>query len=114
MWGVDWDGGGRGGEGRRTRGAAPGLTFWATWVTHGEVQLLRSGPRGFHVTCSAKHWKEAMPGDEQREQKRGRGCNGKIIISIRCGQLKKKEMNKKKNLESKCWWEEKMGQNGRG
>ena len=29
-------------------GTAPGLTFWATWLTHGEVQLLRSGPRGFH------------------------------------------------------------------
>lgn len=54
-------------------GTALGLTFWATWLTHGEVQLLRSGPRGFHMTCSAKHWNEAMPRDEQREKKKRRG-----------------------------------------
>lgn len=53
-------------------GKAPGLTFWATWLTHGEVQLLRSGPRGFHMTCSAKHWNEAIPGDKQREKKQRR------------------------------------------
>lgn len=54
-------------------GVAPGLTFWATWLTHGEVQLLRSGPLGFHMTWSAKHWNEAIPGDEDREKKRRTG-----------------------------------------
>lgn len=54
-------------------GVAPGLTFWATWLTHGEVQLLRSGPLGFHTTWSAKHWNEAIPGDEDREKKRRTG-----------------------------------------
>lgn len=53
-------------------GKTPGLTFWATWLTHGEVQLLRSGPRGFHMTWSAKQWNEAMPGEEQREKKQRR------------------------------------------
>lgn len=53
-------------------GTAPGLTFWATWLTHGEVQLLRSGPRGFQEACSAKHWNEAMPGDEQRAKEKNR------------------------------------------
>lgn len=72
-------------------GRTPGLTFWATWLTHGEVQLLRSGPRGFHMTSSAKQWNEAMPGDEHREkkQRRGGGSNGEII-SVKCRQLKAK------------------------
>lgn len=77
----------RKGTDRRPGGMAPGLTFWATWLTHGEVQLLRSGPRGFHMTCSAKHWNEAMPGDEHREKKQRGGSNGEII-SVRCLQLK--------------------------
>lgn len=34
----------------RGKGSTLGLTFWATWLTQGEVQLLRSGPRGFHMT----------------------------------------------------------------
>lgn len=44
---------------------ATGLTFWATWLTQGEVQLLRSGPRGFHMTCSAKHRNEAIPEEDK-------------------------------------------------
>lgn len=42
-------------------------TFWATWLTQGEVQLLRSGPRGLHIAGETKHWKEAMPGSRERE-----------------------------------------------
>lgn len=49
---------------------ATGLTFWATWLTHGEVQLLRSGPRGFHMACSARHRNEAIP---EEEKERGWG-----------------------------------------
>lgn len=56
-----------------TRDVALGLTFCATWLTHGEVQLLRSGPRGFQMTWSAKHWKEAMPGEKAGRRKMGRG-----------------------------------------
>lgn len=55
---------------------ATGLTFWATWLTHGEVQLLRSGPRGFHMTCSARHRNEAIP---EEEKIRG-GGNGRMLI----------------------------------
>lgn len=74
------------------RGTAAGLTFWATWLTHGEVQLLRSGPRGFHMTCSAKHWNEAMPGDEQREKTKGGGASNGEIISVSIGVDNQKEM----------------------
>lgn len=62
------DGGGTQAEGEHrplTISMATGLTFWATWLTQGEVQLLRSGPRGFHMTCSAKHRNEAIPEEEK-------------------------------------------------
>lgn len=58
---------------------ATGLTFWATWLTHGEVQLLRSGPRGFHMTCSAKHRNEAIP--EEENGRRG-GNRGMVILLV--------------------------------
>lgn len=58
-------------------GVAAG-TFWATWLTQGEVQLLRSGPRGFQSPRAGRHWKEAIPvGTDTQEQRRepwgGRG-----------------------------------------
>ena len=69
-------GGGGQGEGDRAgpeggRATGGGFTFWDTWLTQGEVQLLRSGPRGFHMTGPAKHWKEAMPADTEREGGKG-------------------------------------------
>ena len=44
-WGggvCKWGGGGLG-------------TFCATWLTHGLVQLLRSGPRGFQTPRPSRH-----------------------------------------------------------
>lgn len=55
------------------KGAAAG-TFWATWLTQGEVQLLRSGPRGFQSPRAGRHWKEAIPaGTDRQEQERREG-----------------------------------------
>lgn len=59
---------------------ATGLTFWATWLTHGEVQLLRSGPRGFHMTCSAKHRNEAIP-EEEKESGWELGWDANSLVS---------------------------------
>lgn len=75
---VEVNRGGQLGARQWSGGIAPGLTFWATWLTHGEVQLLRSGPRGFHMTWSAKHWNDAMPGEEGRKKKQERS-NGELI-----------------------------------
>jgi len=41
-------------------------------LTHGEVQLLRSGPRGFHSTGEDRHWKEAMPENTKPDVRRER------------------------------------------
>lgn len=53
-------------------------TFWATWLTQGEVQLLRSGPRGFQSPRAGRHWNEAIPVETDKkvkgeETKRGQG-----------------------------------------
>lgn len=58
--------------------AATGLTFWATWLTHGEVQLLRSGPRGFHMTCSTRHRKDAIPKIEKKRNRGWKDANSSI------------------------------------
>jgi len=36
------------------------------------VQLLRSGPRGFHSTGEDRHWKEAMPENTKPDVRRER------------------------------------------
>lgn len=36
-------------------------TFWASWFTQCEVQLLRSGPLGFHVPVETMQRYEAVP-----------------------------------------------------
>lgn len=41
-------------------------TFWATWLTQWEVQLLRSGPFGFQVPLERTHKYEAVPGRKTR------------------------------------------------
>lgn len=56
---------------RCLRGAAATGTFWATWLTQGEVQLLRSGPRGFQSPRAGRHWKEAIPAGTDRQDREG-------------------------------------------
>lgn len=56
---------------RCLRGAAATGTFWATWLTQGEVQLLRSGPRGFQSPKAGRHWKEAIPAGTDRQDREG-------------------------------------------
>ena len=42
--------------GGSVNGVGGGLgTFCATWLTHGLVQLLRSGPRGFQTPRPSRH-----------------------------------------------------------
>lgn len=65
---MDGEAGQGSGAEERDGPKTPGLTFWATWLTHGEVQLLRSGPRRLQMTWSAKHWNEAMPGEKQEKR----------------------------------------------
>lgn len=52
-------------------GVAAAGTFWATWLTQGEVQLLRSGPRGFQSPRAGRHWKEAIPAGTDRNREGG-------------------------------------------
>lgn len=64
------------------QGAAVTGTFWATWLTQGEVQLLRSGPRGFQSPRAGRHWNEAIPVEidkqaREKEMKRPRTEGGK-------------------------------------
>lgn len=63
------------------QGAAVTGTFWATWLTQGEVQLLRSGPRGFQSPRAGRHWNEAIPVEidkkaKEKEMKRPRTEGG--------------------------------------
>lgn len=54
-------------------GAAVAGTFWATWLTQGEVQLLRSGPRGFQSPRAGRHWNEAIPVGTDGQEQTGEG-----------------------------------------
>lgn len=57
-------------------------TFWATWLTQWEVQLLRSGPFGFQVPLERTHKYEAVPGRKTRK------------VQLRKAQDKYTDMNK--------------------
>lgn len=81
--------------------ADPGLwiavtgTFWATWLTQGEVQLLRSGPRGFQSPRAGRHWNEAIPVEtdkkvKEKEMKRGQGTREETEQRMRRGTLGKR------------------------
>lgn len=62
---------------------AAASTFCATWLTQGDVQLLRSGPRGFQSPKAGRHWNEAIPATTDRTKrvkgKERRGQRGKEV-----------------------------------
>lgn len=56
------------------------VTFWLMRLTHGEVQLLKSGPWGSQYPSGPTHKYEATPTEREKGKEWGRGedenCTG--------------------------------------
>lgn len=54
---------------RNTSEPETAQTFWATWLTQWEVQLLRSGPFGCQVPLERTHKYDAVPERKKTKKK---------------------------------------------